>query len=355
MSFLRADSPSPEANLELTPETKVRIYRTMLLARRVDERAWVLHRQGKIAFHISGIGQEAVQAAAACALRPGHDWITPYYRDLALMLGLGTTPLDFFLGLFGKRDDPASGGRQMPSHFSSRALNVVSHSSPVATQATHAAGLGLAIKMRGGDQVVFSTIGEGSTSQGEWYEAVNWAAVHRLPVVFCVENNRYAISVPIERQMAVPSVADRACGLGLEGVSVDGGDPYASFEVLARAVDKARRGGGPTVVEARVARITPHSSDDDDRTYRPREELEEIKRNDCLLRARRCLEEDGLLSPQEAERMDREARLAVEEALAEALAAADPDPAEAAGPVYAEDRAIARVIDPAYAREVRGA
>jgi 2-oxoisovalerate dehydrogenase E1 component alpha subunit len=330
----------------------------MLLARRLDERAWVLHRQGKIAFHVSGIGHEAAQAAAAMVLRKGHDWVTPYYRDLALMLGLGYTPLDFLLGLLGKRGDPSSGGRQMPSHYSSRALNTVSHSSPVATQATHAAGIGLAIKMRATDQVVFSTIGEGSTSQGEWYEAVNWAAVHSLPVIFCVENNQYAISVPVGRQMAVPSVADRACGLGLEGVSVDGSDPFASWAVLARAVEKARSGGGPTVIEARVARITPHSSDDDDRTYRPREELEQIKREDCLLRTQRCLQEEGLLQEGEAETLDRQARQEVEEALSTALSAPDPDASEAAGPVYAEESR--READepepvPAYAGEARNA
>jgi 2-oxoisovalerate dehydrogenase E1 component alpha subunit len=313
------------------------IFRTMLLARRLDERAWLLHRQGKITFHISGIGHEAAQATVAFALRPGYDWITPYYRDLALMLGLGFTPLDFLLGLFGKRGDPSSGGRQMPSHFSSRAFKVISHSSPVATQTTHAAGIGLAVKMQGSDEVVFSSVGEGATSQGEWYEAVNWAAVHRLPVIFFVENNQYAISVPVRQQMAVPSVADRACGLGLEGVSVDGGDVIAVWEVITSAVEKARSGNGPTVVEARVARITPHSSDDDHRSYRPKEELEQIRQTDCLLRVQSMLEQKGLLQPGEVEEMEHDVIQKIDHAVSIAQAAPDPTPEDATGNVYAAE------------------
>jgi 2-oxoisovalerate dehydrogenase E1 component alpha subunit len=323
--------------LELTPTLKCEMYWNALLARRLDERAWVLHRQGKITFHISGIGQETAQVGAALALRRGYDWITPYYRDLALMLALGYSPLDFLLGLTGKQGEPTSGGRQMPCHYSSRALNVVSHSSPVATQATHAAGIALAIKLRGEDRVVLSTIGEGSTSQGEWYEAVNWAAIHRLPVIFLVENNLYAISERIDRQMAVPSVADRACGLGLEGISVDGSDALASFTAVAHAVEKAREGRGPTVIEARVDRVTPHSSDDDDRSYRPREELEDLKRNDGLAKLRVCLEKEGILDPDQVESMDKRAREIVEEAVRAAFAAPYPDAREAAYPVYAEE------------------
>jgi 2-oxoisovalerate dehydrogenase E1 component alpha subunit len=177
----------------LGPDQQLEMFWTILLARKVDERAWVLHRQGKIAFHISGIGQEAAQVGAAFALRLGHDWIAPYYRDLALLMAVGYTPRQFMLSAMGKKEDPSSGGRQMPSHWSLRKMNVISHSAPVATQCVHAAGVALAIKMKKEDRVVFTTLGEGSTSQGEWYEAVNWAAVHQLPVVFMVENNMYAI------------------------------------------------------------------------------------------------------------------------------------------------------------------
>lgn len=323
--------------MELSNDMKQEMYWLMLLARRTDERAWVLHRQGKIAFHISGIGHEAAQIGAAMALRRGEDWVTPYYRDLALMIALGMTPYDFMLSLMGKRDEPSSGGRQMPSHFGLRRSNAVSHSAPVATQTTHAAGIALAIKLKKDDKVVLTTIGEGSTSQGEWYEGVNWAAIHRLPVIFLVQNNQYAISVPVSRQMAVPSLADKACGLGLNGVSVDGTDVFAVYQTMCDAVELARGGGGPTLIEARMYRITPHSSDDDDRTYRTREEVEEHKKRDPLLLTRRRLEEEGVITPQQAEEMDARAREIIDEAVRRAEEAPYPDVSEGMMPVYAEE------------------
>jgi 2-oxoisovalerate dehydrogenase E1 component alpha subunit len=321
----------------LTKKMKKEMFYTMLLSRRLDERAWILHRQGKIAFHISGIGQEAAQVGAAFALRKGHDWVTPYYRDLALMVALGYTPLDFMLALMGKQGEITSGARQMPSHFSMRSVNAVSHSAPVATQTSHASGIGLAIKMMKEDKVVLTTLGEGSTSQGEWYEAVNWAAIHQLPVVFLVENNQYAISVPADQQMAVPSAADKACGLGLDGRSVDGTDVFAVFEVMQAVIEKARGGGGPSLVEARMYRITPHSSDDDDRSYRTREEVEEHKKLDPILIARRHVLEEGVLSEKEIEKMELEIKAIVDQAVEAAIEAPYPKAQEAAYPVYAEE------------------
>ena len=216
-----------DLQVDLSPERLLEMYWLMVLSRRLDERTWVLHRQGKIAFHISGIGHEAAQVASAFAIRRGEDWVAPYYRDLAMMIALGFTPKEFMLGVMGKKGEPNSGGRQMPSHWSMRRLNIVSHSSVVATQAVHAAGIGFAMKLRGDDAIVLTSIGEGSTSQGEWYEAVNWAAIHKLPVIFLVENNLYAISVRQEKQMAVDKVADKAAGLGLPGVTIDGLDAMA--------------------------------------------------------------------------------------------------------------------------------
>lgn len=323
--------------MELSSEMKREMYWMMLLSRRLDERAWVLHRQGKIAFHISGIGHEAAQVGAAFALRRGYDWVTPYYRDLALLLSLGYTPREFILSLMGKREEPSSGGRQMPSHWSLKRANVVSHSAPVATQSPHASGIGLAIKLRGEDKVVLTTIGEGSTSQGEWYEAVNWAAVHKLPVIFLVQNNEYAISVRKEKQMAVKSSADKACGLGLPGLTVDGTDVFKVYAAVAEAVERARAGEGATVIEARMYRITPHSSDDDDRTYRSREEVEEHKKQDPLLVVHAAMEKEALLTPQEFEEMEVKAKAMVDEAVQYATQAAYPEVAEAAYPVYAEE------------------
>jgi 2-oxoisovalerate dehydrogenase E1 component alpha subunit len=313
------------------------MYTTMLLARRLDERAWILHRQGKIAFHISGIGQEAAQVGAAFAIERGKDWVVPYYRDLALMLALGYTPLDFMLSLMGKKGEPSSGARQMPSHWSLRKANVVSHSSPVGTQTPHAAGIGLGIKLRGEDQVVLTSIGEGSTAQGEWYEGVNWAAIHKLPVIFLVENNVYAISVPQNKQMAVEQVADKAKGLGLPGESVDGLDALKVYEIVSKAVARARAGDGPTLIELRVNRMTPHSSDDDDRTYRTREELEAMKADDPVPAFAALLVEQGTLSEANLEQLEKECKDKVEQAVQEAEAAPYPDVEDAIYPVYVED------------------
>jgi 2-oxoisovalerate dehydrogenase E1 component alpha subunit len=323
--------------MQLSAETKREMFWTMLLARRVDERAWVLHRQGRIAFHISGIGHEAAQVGAAFALRRGHDWVAPYYRDLALLMAMGMTPREFMLSLMGKREEPSSGGRQMPSHWSLRRANVLSHSAPVATQCVHAAGIGLGIKMRGDDRVVLTTIGEGSTSQGEWYEAVNWAAIHQLPVIFMVQNNQYAISVPSSRQMAVNSVAEKACGLGLPGVQIDGNNLDQVYTAFSEAAERARTGGGPGLIETVVYRITPHSSDDDDRSYRSREEVEENKRKDGLLQTRQQMERDGLLTAEEVAEMEARALEMVNEAVAYAENAPYPTPEEGLYPVYAAD------------------
>jgi len=253
------------------------------------------------------------------------------------MFAFGYSPLDFMLGLMGKAGEPTSGARQMPSHWSLRKANVVSHSSPVATQAPHASGIGLGIKLRGDDAVVLTSIGEGSTSQGEWYEAVNWAAVHKLPVIFMIENNVYAISVREDKQMAVDSAAHKADGLGLPGVSVDGLDALAVYEEMATAVARARAGQGPTVIEVRVNRMTPHSSDDDDRTYRPREEVEQMKLDDPLPAFETVLKEQKVLSEKDLAALDEKARAEVEAAVAAAEEAPYPPVETAAYPVYVED------------------
>jgi 2-oxoisovalerate dehydrogenase E1 component alpha subunit len=316
---------------------KKEMYWTMLLTRRLDERAWILHRQGKIAFHISGIGHEAAQVGSAFALERGVDWVAPYYRDLALLVALGYTPRDFMLSLMGKKEESTSGGRQMPSHFSLRKANVVTHSAPVATQCVHASGIGLAIKLRKEKKVVLTSIGEGSTSQGEWYEAVNWAAVHRLPVIFLIQNNMYAISSTPDKQMAVKTAAEKACGLGLDGIAVDGSDVFEVYKAMDAAIEKAREGGGPSLIEARMYRITPHSSDDDDRSYRSREEVEESKKRDPLLVARTILVKDKTIKDNEFEEMEGRAKEIVDEAVSYALDAPYPDVAEGAYPVYAEE------------------
>jgi 2-oxoisovalerate dehydrogenase E1 component alpha subunit len=338
---LKTAPPPPQAatlptGLARDRDTLLEMYWHMLRSRRLDERAWTLHRQGKIAFHISAMGHEATQVGAAFALRRGHDYFVPYYRDLALVLALGVSARDFVLGLFGKQGEPSSGGRQMPSHWSSRALNLVSTSSPVATQIPHAAGIALGIKLRGDDRVALTCIGEGSTSQGEWYEGLNWAAVHRLPFICLVQNNVYAISVPMDRQMAVSNVADRAAAFGMPGVVVDGNDILAVYAVMKAAADRARAGDGPTLVEAKTYRVTPHSSDDDDRSYRSRDEVEQWKQRDPLLLFRARLEAEGVLTPDMAADYEARAVADVDDAVQFAQAAPYPDVSTAMSGVYAE-------------------
>jgi 2-oxoisovalerate dehydrogenase E1 component alpha subunit len=323
--------------MDLSKETMLEMFWYILLSRRLDERAWVLHRQGKIAFHISAIGHEGAQIGVAYAIRRGYDWVAPYYRDLALMLALGMQPVDFILGLMGKKGEPTSGGRQMPSHWSLKTANVISHSSPVATQTSHATGIGLAIKLNKEDKVVITSVGEGSTSQGEWYEGVNFAAVHKLPVVFIIVNNLYAISVRQEQQMALIDAAQKACGLGLPGMSADGMDFLAMYQVMSEAVARARAGEGPTIVEAKVYRITPHSSDDDDRSYRSREEVEEHKQRDPLRIARLSMTEKKILTPEIEEKLEAKAKEMVDEAVRQAESAPYPQAQEAAYPVFAEE------------------
>jgi 2-oxoisovalerate dehydrogenase E1 component alpha subunit len=187
------------------------------------------------------------------------------------------------------------------------------------------------------DKVVLTTIGEGSTSQGEWYEAVNWGAVHQLPVIFMVQNNQYAISVPTEKQMAVRSAADKACGLGLPGIKVDGNDLFATYAAFDEAVARARGGGGPSVIETLIYRITPHSSDDDDRSYRTREEVEQHKRDDSLIHTRSLLEKEGLLTEAQVKEMEVRVKEMVDDAVQYAEQAAYPEPGEALYPVYSNE------------------
>ncbi|HYH28416.1 MAG TPA: thiamine pyrophosphate-dependent dehydrogenase E1 component subunit alpha, partial [Actinomycetota bacterium] len=276
-------SEDRHSKLGLTGDDLLEMYRTMVTARLCDEAQFRLNRQGKAPFVVPVSGHEGCQVATAWPMVKGKDIFVPYYRDLAVCLVAGMTPKDMFLGVFGKADDPSSGGRQMPAHWGSRRLGIITGSSPIATQIPHAAGVAYAMKYRGEEAVVTSWFGDGATSEGDWHEGLNFSGIHDLPMVWICENNLYAISVPLSKQMGVDDVSVRAAGYGFDGVSVDGNDVLACYETMKEAVDKARGGGGPTLIECRTYRFFPHTSDDDDRTYRTREEVEEARAKDPIL------------------------------------------------------------------------
>jgi 2-oxoisovalerate dehydrogenase E1 component alpha subunit len=321
--------------LGLDHEKLLTMYRQMVLARAIDRRMWVLNRQGKAPFVISGQGHEAAQVGAAAALRPGQDWLVPYYRDLAFCIAMGMTALDFMYSVYARREDPNSGGRQMPSHFGLKPARIVTSSSPVATQIIHAAGIAYASKVRGLDEVSVTCIGEGGTSKGDWHEGLNFAGVHKLPFICIVQDNDYAISVPHRLQMGVDSVARRAEGYGLIGETVDGGDILAVYHVMRRAVERARAGEGATLIAAKVARFTSHSSDDDQRRYRPQEELESLLRRDPIERFRNLLLDEGALDDATDERIQQEATAEVDAAVRTAEAAESPDVSDFTSKVFA--------------------
>jgi 2-oxoisovalerate dehydrogenase E1 component alpha subunit len=249
----------------------------------------------------------------------------------------GLTPYEIFLGVFSKADDPSSGGRQMPSHWGSKRLGIVSHSSPIATQVPHAAGVAYAMRYRDEDAVVAAWFGEGATSEGDWHEGMNFAAIHKLPVVFICENNEYAISVRQDKQMAVRDVADRAAGYGMPGVVVDGSDVLACYGAMRDAHTRARAGDGPTLIECKTYRYLPHTSDDDDKSYRSREEVDEHKHRDPIDRFTAYLLSHGLLDHERMQVMQDEVKAEVEQAISSAWDAADPDPATALRNVFEDD------------------
>ncbi|MRX73146.1 thiamine pyrophosphate-dependent dehydrogenase E1 component subunit alpha [Bacillus lacus] len=282
--------------LGLKDQDVLDMYKTMLMARKIDERMWLLNRSGKIPFVISCQGQEAAQVGAAFALNKDIDFVLPYYRDMGVVLTFGMTARELMLSGFAKAEDPNSGGRQMPGHFGQKKNRIVTGSSPVTTQVPHAVGVALAGRLKNEDLVTFVTFGEGSSNQGDFHEGANFAGVHKLPVIFMCENNKYAISVPYEKQVACEKVSDRAIGYGMPGYTVDGNDPLEVYKVVKEAAERGRRGEGPTLIEAISYRLTPHSSDDDDRSYREAEEVAEAKKNDPIAIFAAYLRDTGVLS-----------------------------------------------------------
>ncbi|CEI83824.1 2-oxoisovalerate dehydrogenase subunit alpha [Oceanobacillus oncorhynchi] len=279
----------------VSDEMALEMFEMMLLARKIDERMWLLNRSGKIPFVVSCQGQEAAQVGAAFGLDRTVDYTAPYYRDLGLVLGFGMTAKELMLSAFAKAEDPNSGGRQMPGHFGQKKNRILTGSSPVTTQVPHAVGVALAAKMDKKDIATFVTLGEGSSNQGDFHEGLNFAGVHQLPVITMVENNKYAISVPYDKQVASKTVSERASSYGMPGVTVDGNDPIAVYQTVKEARERAVKGEGPTLIEAVTYRFTAHSSDDDDSAYREMDEVKEAKKKDSIVTFAEKLKEKKIM------------------------------------------------------------
>lgn len=278
--------------LDLGTAQVVEMYRHMLLGRVMDERLGRLQRQGRVSFVAPSAGHEAAQVGIAHAIKPGFDWVFPYYRDTTLVLAMGLPAVEYVGQAMGTLADP-SRGRQMPYHPASKELNLFSVASPIASHVPPAAGAAISMKLRGTGQVTICTFGDGATSEGDWHAGVNFAAAQGAPAVFICQNNRYAISVSFEKQTGSENIHSKAHAYGMPGYYVDGMDALACYYVTRDAVQRARDGIGPALIEMLVYRYGGHSSADDDSVYRPRGEVEKWRQRDPLHRMRRFLERRG--------------------------------------------------------------
>src|ERR1700683_3715038 len=362
----------------LTREQLIEAYRIMYTSRRIDDREILLKRQQKIFFQMSGAGHEAIGVAAGLALKPGYDWFYPYYRDRALCLALGVKPLDMFLQGVGAADDPSSGGRQMPSHWSYPRLNIVTQSSPTGSQILQAVGCAEGgryfarrpkaaeipaippfskdakdgpsgsdyrqfkdVKFQS-DEVTYVSLGDGTSSEGEFWEALNAVALGKLPVIFCVQDNGYAISVPVEVQTAGGSISRLVSGFPhFHFEEVDGTDPVASYAAFQRATRYCREGHGPAFVHAHVIRPYSHSLSDDERLYRPDAERERDAQRDPVTRTQMFLLREGILDEKGINQLEKEVEAELQTAVDAALEALPPAPESVTRFVYSPD------LDPA--------
>jgi 2-oxoisovalerate dehydrogenase E1 component len=359
VSSLSESVPVPNSG-SLSPDKLIEFYKLMVLSRRVDDREILLKRQQKIFFQISAAGHEALQIAAALAMRPGYDWFFPYYRDRALCLTLGITPYEMMLQAVGAAEDPSSGGRQMPAHWSNPSLHIVSTSSATTTQLLHAVGCAeagryfsrhpeAAAKAEGdyrafrqvsfqSDEVVFTSLGEGSTSQGEFWEALNTASNQKLPVIFCVEDNRYAISTPVEVSTTGGNISRLVANFpNFHFAEIDGTDAVVSLRAFEEAVAYCRSGQGPALVHAHCIRSYSHSLSDDDRLYRARAEREADALRDPLTKLRKRLLTDGIATEAELVALEQSLEQEVAEAAERALTAPLPSVEGIASHIYSED------------------
>ena len=344
----------------LSRQQLIDIYRLMYTSRRLDDREIMLKRQQKLFFQISGAGHEAVLVAAALALKPGYDWFFPYYRDRALCLALGATPYEMLLQGVGAADDPSSGGRQMPSHWGFKRLNVVTQSSCTGTQVLHAVGCAEVArhliahpkaleKVAGdyrefkdvtfyGDEVTYTSVGDGTTSEGEFWESLNAASNQRLPVIFLVEDNGYAISVPVEVNTSGGNISRLVSGFpNFHFEEVDGTDPVVSYAAFTRAVSHCRSGVGPAFIHAHVIRPYSHSLSDDEKAYRPDIERQRDAARDPISRMQMFLIREGILDEKGINKLEKEVEQDLQDAVDRALAAAPPSPDTVMQYLYSPD------------------
>jgi 2-oxoisovalerate dehydrogenase E1 component len=328
----------------LAPSRLVDAYRTMYTARKTDDKILVLLKQGKVFFHIGGSGHEAAQVATAFAMKPGHDWAYPYYRDLGFSLGFGYTVEEIFLEALHRVTGPSSAGFAMPFHYGHKKWRIVSQSSPTGTQFLQAVGTALGAVREGTDEVVYVASGEGTTSEGEFHEALNWAARERLPVIFLIQDNKYAISVTKKEQTAADSVFHLASGyVGLNRYEVDGCDFPASYETAAHAVAEARAGKGPALILAHTVRLLPHSSSDDQRKYRAEDDLAKDRARDPIPRFEEYLLANKILTPDALKSLQKEVVARIDEAASAAEEERQQDAENLLKYVYAPGAAVPKM------------
>ncbi len=299
---------------EIPKDELKRLYRLMVLTRNLDIRGLQLQRQGRIGFYIGCLGQEAAQIGSGYALKP-EDWVFPAYREIGTALQRGVTLKQLMNQYFANAEDLEK-GRQLMNLFGVKAVNFVTGSAPIATQLPHAVGVALAAKIRGDPIVTLAYFGDGGTSENDFHTGMNFAGVYKTPTIFFCQNNHWAISVPVEKQTASETIAIKAKAYGFEGVRVDGNDILAVYRTTKEAVDKARKGGGPTLIEAVTYRMGPHSSSDDPKKYRTEQELEEWQKRDPIIRFRRYLEKKRIWSETDEKKAQEDANKQIDEAVA---------------------------------------
>lgn len=348
---MKVENLRKEAKNRIIPDDVVReLYRKMLGVFYIEERLKILTRQGKISFHASTRGHEKVQVGTVMLMKPGHDWFFTYYREKAIAYALGVPPTDIFLHMLSREGDPSSNGRNMPEHFSSREFNLVSQTACTGTQYLPAVGLAKALRKDGSDAIVYVSSGEGATSEGEFFEALNWASREELPVLFLIQNNGYAISVPQHSQTR-SEVHKFAEAFEIPSYHVDGTWYESIYRTLPPLIEKMRQGGGPVLVEAEVVRLDSHSSSDDQMKYRSQEEMQKARDRDPILQTEKYLLKHRLISQADIEKTRAEIRAEMDKAADDADAAPPPEAGHVLERIYSENTPVFEDKEPEYVSE----